>query len=168
MNTLRRWQGRAQIWFGARTKREQTLLRLCAGFMALFVFFSAVWLPVSTTRDAEFARIARYDVAIARLDSLSEPTKAGVSETAAVQGTDTPLAVLVAKSAETAALPIRRLEPGQTSVSVTMDAVKFDMLVGWLDTLARENGVTAAALTLERQTAPGAVSVRLTLERGAS
>ena len=168
MKSLLRSQVRIRVWFGARTKREQALIRLCGGFLAIFVFFSTIWLPVTARRDAELARIERYDVAIARLGALSEPTGASASQMLTVQGADTPLDVLVTKSAETLALPIRRLEPGQTSVSVTMDAVKFDTLVGWLDTLARENGVTAAALTLERQTAPGVVGVRLTLERGAS
>ena len=168
MKKLRRWKERARAWFGARTKREQILIRLCSGFMVLFFFYTAVWLPVSARRDDELARIARYEVAIARLGALSEPGSTGASRTVSLQGNDTPLDVLVTKSAETVALPIRRLEPGQTNVSVTMDAVKFDTLVGWLDTLARENGVTAAVLTLERQTEPGVVSVRLTLERGAS
>lgn len=60
---------------------------------------------------------------------------------------------------------MKRVEPeGQNTVRVWFEQANFDDLVLWLEGLQRTYNVGVANIVIERQTTPGLVNVRLSLE----
>ena len=60
---------------------------------------------------------------------------------------------------------IRRVEPdGESRVRVRMEGVAFDTLMRWLAELHRRYGVRVTSVSIDRESSPGRVNVRLTLE----
>ncbi len=77
------------------------------------------------------------------------------------------LLAVVDQSARAAGLGpgIRRVEPdGESRVRVRMEGVAFDALMRWLAELHRRYGVRVTSVSIDRESSPGRVNVRLTLE----
>lgn len=59
---------------------------------------------------------------------------------------------------------LKRIEPDTAdAVRVRLEGVSFDALVQWLDLLSRQHGIMASLVSIERESGPGQVNVRLTL-----
>lgn len=144
-------------WIDARSPRERALLLGLAGVAALALFVTLVWRPIDAARSAARADIARYDRIAARL-RVAGPD---VARLAAARG-GAP-STLITASATRAGLTIQRIEPQGASIGVTLDAARFDALVGWLAGLERDAGLGIRDVKLERRPDPGIVGVQLTL-----
>jgi general secretion pathway protein M len=60
---------------------------------------------------------------------------------------------------------LKRVEPaGPRSVRVSFEVANFDALIGWIETLARDYGVQASDLSIDRAEGLGLVNARVTLE----
>ena len=131
-----------------------TVLPLAA-FVAAYYF---VWQPLTAARDRHRADIAAYQQVI------DTAALAGSEAVVARPVNDTPIATRITTSAETAGLPLRRIESEGAGVRVLLDDVPFAGVLVWLADLEDLHGVTASAVEFNRRPEPGIVSARLLLE----
>jgi general secretion pathway protein M len=83
-------------------------------------------------------------------------------------GSTQPVTLLVENSTTTAGLKpfMSKLEStSDKGARVTLDAVSFDQMLLWLNTLQTQYGITVSSANLDRDDKPGAVNVRMTLDR---
>ncbi len=143
-------------WLAARSARENGVLAVLAAIVLLSGASRYVWLPLQAARATAAADLARFDRFAARF-AAEGPAVARIA--AARRGT---FAGIVAARAARAGLPVARIDPQGSAVTVGFENVEFDALVDWLAALDRDVGVSAVELKLDRREA-GTVAAQVTL-----
>lgn len=158
-------------WWDALATRERLILIAGSALLVLILLWALVWQPlVGSVRERETEVAAQREnlrwmqTAAAELQQLRG---SGAQAAAGLGGRS--LLGVADQSARSAGLGggLKRIEPEGDAVRVRLEGVPFDTVVAWLDGLAREAGVIAGSVTIERAGAPGLVNVRLTLQAGA-
>ncbi|MCE0507396.1 type II secretion system protein M, partial [Roseivivax sp. GX 12232] len=119
------------------------------------------WQPIQAERARLNTEISRH-LALSRLAADAEDLRGGSAAPAPAQ--EAPLAQRVTRSAEAAGVALARIEPQGGRLSLSVQEAAFRDVLDWIVTLEREEAVQATALEIDRQTAPGVVSARLTVE----
>ncbi|WP_299783238.1 type II secretion system protein GspM [uncultured Roseobacter sp.] len=140
------------------TDRERRLLLLCGAAMGAWFAIALAILPLAQDRADSRARIHKADAIAELLATTTTLTQA--------PATARPLASVLTRRAEAANISIRRLDPSQGAISVTLDETPYPSVIDWLAVLTGDDGLRVASLEMERLTAPGMVSARIVLEPG--
>ena len=91
-----------------------------------------------------------------------QPRKAGIAGGRSLLGTIDS----TAKSNQLANA-LKRVQPdGENKARVTLDGAQFDKVVRWLENLQRQQGIVIVTSSVEKQSEPGLVNVRLLLQGG--
>lgn len=138
--------------------REINGLGAASAVIVCVALWSTVIAPSWTVRTDSFGQLRKIDIVWAVLDQLP-PSAAQV-----ISVDQPPLRQRVTDTARAAAIDIRRLDPQGTALSVSLDAVAFTALIGWLETLTTKSGVHVLAAEIGRRTEPGIVSARILVE----
>lgn len=159
-------------WEGLGTRERFVLI---GGTLVLvpFLLWVLLWRPLM----GSVSRLDR-DVATQRENLLWMQTAAselmrlrgsGAQAAAGLGGRS--LLAVVDQSARSAGLGngLKRIEPDSAdAVRVRLEGVSFDAVVTWLDQLSRQFGVSASLVSIDRESGPGQVNVRLTLQATSS
>ncbi|WP_299651999.1 type II secretion system protein GspM [uncultured Tateyamaria sp.] len=138
--------------------RESVLCAATAAVIGTVALWSLVISPSLSSRSDSFAQLRKIDVLWAVLDQLPDTL------TLPATRTTQPLRDRVTASARTASIDIRRLDPQGTALSVSLDAVPFTALLGWLETLTTTEDVQVYSAEIGRRPEPGIVSARIVME----
>ncbi len=145
--------------------REQRLILLAAGVVALLLGYSLLWSPWQVQHERLLAENTRLQADLAWLRHLApqvEALRAQQSVTATVEGA---LPVRLDASLRAAGLGehLLRLEPAPDgSVKLWLNELPFDGLLVWLGNLGAQ-GVAVQSLDVDPAAKPGLVSARLSL-----
>jgi general secretion pathway protein M len=160
-------------WWDGLAARERLMLAGGAVALVLVLLWALLWQPLvdrvgemETEVAAQRENLRWMQNAAAELQQLRG---SGAQATAGLAGRS--LLAVADQTARGAGLGngLKRIEPESgDAVRVRLEGVAFDDVVVWLDGLAREAGVLATSIAIERGSAPGQVNVRLTLAAGAS
>ncbi|WP_281709344.1 type II secretion system protein GspM [Phaeobacter italicus] len=142
------------------TPREQLLLAAGAALITLLGTWSLVWQPIKAQNALQEDRIARYLTLI----SLARDTQEGMTTQPTICGEQTALAPRITKSAETANIPLSRLDPEGTRLRITVATARYSDAMQWIAALEATACVTVTAVEMIRLPEPGQVSIRMTLE----
>jgi general secretion pathway protein M len=156
-----RWQ--------ALSERDRRVLGGGGLIVALLLVWAFIWHPLALSREQLAARTNadRASLAWMRSAQTQLPGLSAGTTHAAVNREGKSLLALADASARGAGLggALKRVEPtGARSVRVSFEAANFDVLVGWIEELARDYGVEASDLSADRAEATGLVNARVTLE----
>lgn len=161
---MSQWQAITTRW-RQLSPREQGLLLLAAGVLALLLGYSLLWSPWQAARARLHAENARLRADLVWLQQLAPQVEALRAQRPAQAVTDGPLPVRLDTSLRAAGLAehLLRLEPAPDgSVKMWLNDAPFDRAITWLGELA-DQGVLVEALGLNPGAAPGLVSVRMTV-----
>lgn len=152
-------------WFTAQTPRDQRVLALLALFLGAVVVYLSLWVPI---QDALAVAHSRHADALAdqrwMIANRDAAQRAAGRQSAGGGRSGQALLSTVANSARRAGLTLNRFQPeGGDALAVSLDDVEFGALVGWLETLAGEDGITVRQASVDARDAPGRVRVRLVL-----
>ena len=158
-----------RIWWDGLQVRERRLLGVGAAVVAVLLGWALVWYPLAHARADLDKRVARQ-----REDMAWMRQAAGEARELRAQGTHgraerqgKSLLALADVSARSAGLAgaLKRVEPaGGKSVRLSFEVADFDALMNWLDALARDYGVQATDLSVDKVEGLGLVNARATLE----
>ncbi|WP_195819091.1 type II secretion system protein GspM [Roseobacter sp. MH60115] len=140
------------------TNRERRMLQACSAATGVWMAATLMVLPIVNDRAESLAQIRKVDA----ITGLLATTTALTPERAAPQ----PLTSVLTRRAEAANISIRRLEPSEDAIAVTLDETPFQAVIGWMAVLTSDDGLRVASLEMGRLTAPGMVSARIVLEPG--
>lgn len=156
-------------WWQQQSARDRRVLVIGGIIVAIFLVWSFIWHPLASEqarlghqldnarRDLAFVRVAEAEVERLR--------NAGVRSRADRQGKS--LLALADVSARGAGLEgvLKRLEPvGSNSVRASFEFASFDVLMSWIEGMARDHGVQITDFSADRVDASGLVNARVTLE----
>lgn len=149
--------------------RERYMVIAAAVIVGLFLLYVAIWLPAH-------ARVERMEKSVQEQRQLLQWMKTASAEAVKLRTahnisgapkTGSSLLALVDQTAKSRKLgpALKRIEPkGEGSVRVQLENAVFDDMITWLDSLQRSYGVTVDTVTLDKQDAPGKVTVNLILK----
>ncbi|UWR29082.1 type II secretion system protein M [Sulfitobacter sp. W002] len=144
--------------FDRLSRREKLLIALVIPLALLVALYRFAWMPLQAGEAQARADIAAYRL-VQDTAALAAQTK--IAPTAPIN--DTPLATRITSSASAAQLTLRRIEPENDGIRVTLDDTPFATLLLWLADLEEQHDVTLEALEIDRRPAPGVISARLLL-----
>lgn len=153
--------GRAQAWYAALTRREQTLVAIALGLAAAVVLVFGIVMPLGAAHDAAHLRHSAATQASARLLAQLAALEAQAPQRTSLTG---PLAQVVAASADSAGFVLQSNQPrGNDATLVVVPTARPPAALAWLDSLAAQ-GVVLESLTMT-PAADGSVAVNATLKR---
>lgn len=150
-------------WFHSLTLREKLLISgaIPIGIIAMVISF--VWIPLGTSRDAAIADIAAYRL-VTDTTRLAEQVADQTAKQPINPAPLDPLATRITRSADTASITLRRVEPDGNGLRVTLDETPFATLIVWLADMEQVAAVTVTAIEIDRRPTPGIVTARILLE----
>lgn len=156
-------------WWNQQSERDRRVLVIGAIIVTIFLLWAFVWHPLATEHDRLDKQLdnARRDLAFVRVAEaeVDRLRSAGVRSRADRQGKS--LLALADVSARGGGLEgaLKRLEPvGSNSVRASFEFASFDVLMAWIENLARDYGVQIADFSADQVDASGLVNARVTLE----
>lgn len=158
---------RLRAWWATLAQREQRVLAGGAVVLGAALLYVGAWEPlVEVRRDRQLALEDARALATL-LETLAVEVQRGRGA-AGTAGAGQSLLSVVDQSRRASPLtkPPTRLQPeGDTMVRIWLEDVPFDALLRWLGDLQLRYGVRVDHADIERESAPGLVSARLTLVR---
>lgn len=137
-------------WFAGLQPQEQRALKLLGVFLLVVGVWLKLWLPLQQTRNENAAMFHRAAAELAWMQAHSEEAKAA-PQANAPSPSDVSLLSLSSDAAQLYHLAFSHAEPSQDgSLHVSLEHVPFSRFLNWLDVLAREHGVVAMNVSVER------------------
>lgn len=162
MDALQKWRAALTAWFRGLARREQLMVLAGAGACALLLLFAA-WLPVERRVSALERRVNQKQSDLAWLKSMA-PQLAALREAPAASGES--LVVVVDQVARETGISrsLRGSQPGEgNTLSVRLEQVPFDALVGWAGQLVQQHGVSVVTASIDGGAGVGTVGATFVL-----
>lgn len=160
-------------WWDGLAARERLILIGGGAVLVLVLLWALLWQPLVGRVGEMESEVATQRENLRWMQNaaaeLQQLRGSGAQSAAGLGGRS--LLAVADQSARSAGLGngLKRIEPESgNAVRVRLEGVAFDDVVVWLEGLAREAGVLATSIAIERANAPGLVNVRLTLAPSAS
>lgn len=148
------WQSTV-AWWQARSLREQWLLGMLGGLLAIWLLAATVILPIQRARAAALADIRTYENLTTRLRSAGT---IGAS-TPQVQASGPPNAILATTGSQFGIVPVVNSDP--SGLRVTVGDAPYDALMRWIATVEQSSSLRVIRMRLVRRPASGFVSADL-------
>lgn len=147
--------------------RDQTMLALLAGVLALYVLYQALWQPLAAANlrlqkqnEAAQTSLAAMTQMAAQLRALQQAN----TQTNTAQSEN--LTQLIDRTVAANSLRMSRFQPGSNGdVQVRLDNMPFDQVLRWLHELESAQAVTIRELVIAPGSAAGLVNVSARLFR---
>lgn len=153
-----------RIAFLARTPREQALLAGLAVLLVLTVLWFGVLAPALNWRSEAVRRYANAAEGYETILVQAAQYRA-LSEGAVNVADQEPLRTLADRTARERGLSISRVQPLEDGrLGVWLEQADADAMMGWLNTLSLEHGVSAVRVSVDRES-DARVRAQLTLSR---
>lgn len=153
-------------WWSSLQSRERRVLGVGGTLVALLVLYLVAFEPAFVGRQRLQAELPALRAQVAQIEGLAAEARRLAGQ--ATQGADSPqqLKVQLEQSIAAAGLQgaVSQLAVAGELIDLRFKSVAFAGWLAWFDTAIRETRLRAVDIAIERETAPGIVSVRLTLE----
>lgn len=147
-------------WWSQLAQREQQLVAVMAVIVGVSILYWGIWSPISNAearalsqRNAQASTLAYVKQTANKIAALKQTT----GRKAATGGS---LGSIVTQSAGRFGLTITRMQPQGNKIQVWMDDVPFESLLGCLDDLVQQKGLSLDNLDVAAADQVGMVQVR--------
>jgi len=159
-----------QHWYQGLQQRERQLVLSASVVIIITLLYLAIWEPIHKGVDTQTQKFQSQVDILDWMQTAAIEVRTLKSSGAAKRKTNNsqPVSLLVEKSAATAGLKPYLIKLESTTdkgARVTFDAVSFDQVLLWLNTLQTQYGISVSSANLDRDQKPGAINARMTLNR---
>lgn len=153
-------------WWGGLQSRERRILGAGGTVLVLALVWLLAFEPAWNGRRKLAAELPALRGQLAKMEGLASEARRLSGQ--ASQGADSPqqLKIALERSIEAAGLKgaVSQLTVAGELIDLRFKDVAFVAWLGWFDTALRETRLRAVDVAIDRETTPGRVGVRLTLE----
>lgn len=146
-------------WWNGLASREQQLVGFASAFLLIGVFYWGIWTPIANAQaDAQ----RNFNAQQQTLSYVKQTANkiAGLKQAGSKPSIKGSLSAVVNQTASSYGLVITRMQPQGDKIQVWMDDVPFDSLLGYLNDLVQQKGLSLDSIDLAEADAPGFVKVR--------
>ena len=153
-------------WWQRLSLRDRSVLSIGSVIIGTLLAWSFLWYPLAQSRDALASECAKAEADLLWTRSISAELQR-LRATGTSTGLDRAGRSLLALSDATAREAglggaLQRIEPvGSARVNLWFEGVAFDAMVGWLEGLRRQFGVSVDEFAVERMPDTGTVNARI-------
>lgn len=147
----------ASVWMAARSRREQVLIAVGGGFVAVVLLWLLILRPLLDMRETSIARIAAYEQVMVRVRTGGPPTGPAAPPLSG------PLEQAIPTQAAAFGIVPASVTPEGEAAVVTLAEARYDSVVPWLAGL-EASGATLSSVRIDRGTQPGAVNVTVRID----
>jgi general secretion pathway protein M len=144
-------------WWAGLQPREQQLVSGAAVVVLVGMFYWLLWQPLHQANTAQQQKVQSAQRQLSQLQQLMPQLKAAAGTTARSGGS---LAQIISTSARSAGVSVSRMQPQNEQLTLVLDDISFNQLLGWLHTLQYQHGVQLINLDVALADKPGIVRVR--------
>ena len=157
-------------WYQGLQQRERQLVLAASTVIIITVLYLTIWEPIHQGIEDQTQKYQTQADILDWMQTAAIEVRTLQASGAAKRRTNSsqPVTLLVENSAATAGLKpyLSKLEStSEKGARITIDAASFDQLLLWLNTLQTQYGITVSSANLDRNSTPGAVNARMTLNR---
>ncbi|GLR71446.1 type II secretion system protein M [Agaribacter marinus] len=145
-------------WFKSLSEREKLIVLIGGGVGIIALFYFAIWAPLNQAIDENKSQLSNakaLNVWIQERASRAQLLK----QSGQAKRFSGSLTQLVNQTTRGANISVSRMQPQGEGLQVWIDAVPFNNLLRWLDTLEKQ-GVTIIQSDISETDNPGIVQVR--------
>lgn len=155
-----------QSRFEALAPRERLMVAIAGVVVLVTLLYLLVWEPLVKAHHGRAEALDAARALAGRIETAAALVQRGAGGTRVDRSTSLLAAVDQTSRSPTLGKAPSRLQPeGDREVKVWLEDVAFDNLLRWLAELETRYGIGASSAEIERGSAPGTVSARLTLVR---
>lgn len=163
MNTLKH---SIVTWWSSITQREQRLVIICVGLVALATIYWGVIQPISVRSEQAQTRINSEKQLLGWVESKADKITA-LRSSGGRAYSNTPVNQVVSSTTKRYRIELVRIQPRDESLQVWVKPVAFNQLIDWLAFLKETQDIGVEFMDLSSSDAKGVVEVkRLQLKRG--
>jgi general secretion pathway protein M len=144
-------------WWAGLQQREQRLVAGAAVVMVIGMFYWLLWQPLHQANLQQQQKVQNAQRQLSELQQLLPQLKAAGNQSARSGGS---LAQIISNSARSAGVSVSRMQPQSEQLTLVLEDLSFDQLLGWLHTLQFQHGVKLVNLDVATAEQPGIVRVR--------
>jgi general secretion pathway protein M len=165
MNKLR---DRLRDWYAGLQAREQRMVAIGGGALAMIILFGAILLPLQSAVSGADSRIDTKRADLAWMRANVAEVRASGNDIAVDTGE--PAVVVVDKVGRASGLTdaLRGTQPNGNGVRVQLEGAPFDVVVAWLATLDQRYGLSIESITVDRTVKPGLINASITFSQSRS
>lgn len=156
-------------WWDSLQSREQLFILAAAGVIAFFVFYTFVWMPLQTSRQAAADTLEQKQELLAWIQESGLRLRAlgPVTARASTASDRSVLATVDSTAKQLGVRPtIKRIEPsGDDQVTVWVEDMPFDSLMLLLGRLDKQANVYTQNAEISRSPNPGKSTAKIVLKR---
>lgn len=153
--------------YAALQPRERKLVLAATAVIALALLFLIVWQPVADARRNNAAELSQARATAAQIARLAAraPTQPKVAPQHAGNGQSLLTVVDLASRSMTSLKAPSRLQPdGEDKVRVWFKQVSFGALLGWVQDLHKQHGISVINADISARKKPGMVDARFSVQ----
>ncbi len=153
-------------WWASLQSRERRVLGTGAVLLGLALVWLLAFEPAWVGRRTLQAELPKLRAQVAQMEGLAAEARRLSGQSSQAADSPQQLKGLLEQSIEAAGLKssLSQLTVSGELIDVRFKGVPFAAWLGWFDGALRETRLRAVDVAIERETAPGVVSARLTLE----
>lgn len=144
-------------WWAGLQQREQQLLAWAAVVVCIGLFYWLLWQPLHQTNTQQQQRVQAAERQLSQLQQVLPQLKAAGTKTARSGGS---IQQIISNSARSAGVNVSRMQPQNEQLTLVLEDLSFEKLLGWLHTLQYQHGVRLVNLDVATADKPGIVRVR--------
>jgi general secretion pathway protein M len=153
-------------WWASLQARERRVLGAGAALLGLALVYLLAFEPAHVGRQKLQAELPKLRAQVAQMEGLAAEARRLSGQASQVADSPQQLKAQLEQSIEAAGLKasLSQLAVSGELIDLRFKGVAFAAWLGWFDAALRETRLRAVDVAIDRETAPGTVSVRLTLE----
>ena len=148
-----------KVWWNGLILPEKQLVSVCGVFLIIGFLYWGVWTPISNA-EIEAERGLQAQQSTLNFVKQTANKIAGLKESGNKASFSGSLSAVVNQSAGAFGLEITRMQPQGKKIQIWMDDVPFDALLGYLNELVQEKGLSLESIDLAESDTLGLVRVR--------
>lgn len=144
-------------WWSSLQSREQRLVTGAGVVVVIGLFYWVLWQPLHSARDTQQQKVEAAQRQLSQLQQLLPQLQAAGAGTVSRSGS---VAQIISNSARSSGIRVSRMQPQNQQLTLVLEDVSFEQLLGWLHALHYQHGVQLISLDVALADKPGMVRVR--------